>query len=149
MHASFGDISVIHRCLFVESLMQRVNSVCFNNEGTVFASGSYDTTVKLWDVRTHDRGGQCIQTLPEAKDSIVSVILDETSIISGFFLFTSLSCRSVDGSIRSYDIRAGMMNQEQLNGMVCGSPHSQYRSAPSRFLAMASATSPARHPARP
>ena len=116
MHVSFGGISVIHRYLIVYSIIQRVNSVCFNKEGTVFASGSYDTTVKLWDVRSHDRGGQCIQTLPEAKDSIISVILDETSIISGFSLVLALSYRSVDGSIRSYDIRAGMMNQEQLNG---------------------------------
>lgn len=120
--------------------IQRVNSVCFNKEGTVFASGSYDTTVKLWDVRTHDRGGQCIQTLPEAKDSIVSVILDETSIISGFFNFHNLICRSVDGSIRSYDIRAGMMSQEQLNGMAHRYSHSQCLSVPSPFLVTVSAT---------
>lgn len=112
----------------------------------MFASGSYDTTVKLWDVRTHDRGGQCIQTLPEAKDSIVSVILDETSIISGFSFVLPLSHRSVDGGIRSYDIRAGMMNQEQLNGTERRSPHSQFPSVLSLFLATASATLPARHP---
>ncbi|KAM7454114.1 hypothetical protein BLSTO_05131 [Blastocystis sp. subtype 1] len=86
---------------------QRVNCVCLNNEGSVFASGSYDTTVKLWDTRS--RNSQCIQTMNDATDSVTSVCMDDTCIISG----------SVDGCIRTYDIRAGQLTTEKLPIPVC------------------------------
>ena len=68
-----------------------MNCVCLNNEGSVFASGSYDTTVKLWDTRyglllclpRSSRNSQCIQTMNDATDSVTSVCMDDTCIITG------------------------------------------------------------------
>ena len=37
----------------------RVQSVAFNHDNTILASGSYDEKIKLWDVKT----GKCIETL--------------------------------------------------------------------------------------
>ena len=37
----------------------RVNSVSFNHDGSILASGSYDKSIKLWSMP----GGQLIQTL--------------------------------------------------------------------------------------
>lgn len=31
---------------------QGINSVCFNNNGTILASGSNDKTIKLWNFET-------------------------------------------------------------------------------------------------
>jgi WD40 repeat protein len=37
----------------------QVESVAFQLDGQALASGSYDETIKLWDVRT----GECLKTL--------------------------------------------------------------------------------------
>ncbi|KAK8810028.1 hypothetical protein WA538_003580, partial [Blastocystis sp. DL] len=86
---------------------QRINTVCYNPEGSVIASGSYDTTVKLWDTKSHS--SQCIQTLSDAADSITSICMDDTSIVTG----------SVDGTVRSYDIRMGKLYEERTGVPIC------------------------------
>ncbi|TGZ81179.1 WD40 repeat-like protein [Ascodesmis nigricans] len=73
----------------------RINAVSFNAESTVLASGSYDATVKLWDCKSSNR--KPIQTLDEAKDSVMDVEIRGTDIIT--------AC--VDGRIRNYDMRMG------------------------------------------
>jgi mitogen-activated protein kinase organizer 1 len=75
----------------------RVNDVKFNGESTVIVSASYDATVRLWDCRSQSRFP--IQVLDHAKDSVSSIQLTDTEIITG----------SIDGCIRIYDIRAGAM----------------------------------------
>ena len=37
------------------------HAVAFNHDGTMIVSGSFDKTIKLWDVKT----GTCISTLKE------------------------------------------------------------------------------------
>ena len=44
-------------------------SVSFSPDGTTVASGSYDETVKLWDVTT----GECLQTLEGHSNAVRSV----------------------------------------------------------------------------
>ncbi|PVU88315.1 hypothetical protein BB560_006382 [Smittium megazygosporum] len=73
----------------------RINSVCMNDEGSLIVSGSFDTTVQIFDTRSRQK--RPIQTLTDAKDSISSVCINQYQIISG----------SVDGYIRTYDIRQG------------------------------------------
>lgn len=73
----------------------RINAVSYNAESTVLASGSYDATVKLWDCKSSSR--KPIQTLDEAKDSVMDVEILGTDIVTG----------CVDGRIRNYDMRMG------------------------------------------
>lgn len=69
----------------------------FNSNSAVLATGSFDTTVKLWDCRS--RNFEPIQTLSEAKDSISSVEINDNEILTG----------SVDGTLRIYDVRTGKL----------------------------------------
>lgn len=61
---------------------QRVNAVAFNTDGTVIVSGSYDSTIRIWDCRSLSK--RPMQTLTEAKDSVESVLIDGFQIISGY-----------------------------------------------------------------
>jgi mitogen-activated protein kinase organizer 1 len=81
----------------------RINSITCSPDATIIVSGSYDTTVKVWDGRT--RSSDPLQTFKDAKDSIskVMVDMDKKEI---------LSC-SVDGCIRIYDIRKGQVRVDQ------------------------------------
>ncbi|QSL64922.1 hypothetical protein MERGE_002226 [Pneumocystis wakefieldiae] len=83
----------------------RVNSVSFNVEATVLASGSYDSSVRLWDCRSSSHTP--IQVLEDGKDSISSVLIANHEIITG----------SIDGRVRTYDLRKG-----QLYTDVIGQP---------------------------
>ncbi|KAJ1507376.1 WD repeat-containing protein 83 [Coelomomyces lativittatus] len=84
----------------------RINAVALNEEGNVVASGSYDATVKLWDMKSNDKSP--IQTLTDAKDSITSLS------IHGHTLLTA----SVDGYLRSYDIRIGTLTTDFIGAPI-------------------------------
>lgn len=70
----------------------RVNC-CKFKDSSVLVTGSNDATVRLWDTRAKT----CIQTLPPFSDSVTGVQCDDTAI---------LGC-SVDGSLRTFDVRTG------------------------------------------
>lgn len=76
---------------------QRINAVCMNEDATVLFTGSYDSTVCLWDLRASGRDP--IQVLSDSKDSVTTVALTKNEILVG----------SVDGKLRVYDIRAGRL----------------------------------------
>jgi mitogen-activated protein kinase organizer 1 len=78
----------------------RINSVAFNAESTVLASGSFDATIRLWDVKSQQ--GRPIQILQEARDSITCVVLGDREIVAS----------SVDGHVRTYDLRMGELRAD-------------------------------------
>ncbi|OJD20876.1 hypothetical protein ACJ73_07788, partial [Blastomyces percursus] len=87
----------------------RVEAVEFGGEAdSIVASGSADTTLKLWDTRSLT--SKPIQTLSEARDTISSlrIHMPTASILSG----------SYDGRIRSYDLRMGMVNVDVMGHEV-------------------------------
>uniref|UniRef100_A0A7S0IYN5 Anaphase-promoting complex subunit 4 WD40 domain-containing protein n=1 Tax=Calcidiscus leptoporus TaxID=127549 RepID=A0A7S0IYN5_9EUKA len=77
---------------------QRVNAVTYNAEGSVLVSASYDTSVRCWDCRS--RSAAPIQVLSESADSVTCAAVGQHEI------FTS----SVDGVLRCYDLRAGLLS---------------------------------------
>jgi mitogen-activated protein kinase organizer 1 len=75
----------------------RINTIAINKNEEVLVSGSYDCSVRIWDLKSQNK--DAVQTLSHAKDSITKVIVLRDKIVSA----------SVDGKIRLYDIRMGQM----------------------------------------
>lgn len=84
----------------------RVNCVDFGGEdGSVVVSGSYDATVRLWDCKSQST--KPIQVLEEARDSVSSLHVVGHEIVTG----------SVDGRMRVYDLRMGMIFVDVIGRM--------------------------------
>lgn len=76
----------------------RVNCVGFAGDGAgVVVSGSFDATVRLWDCKS--QSVKPIQVLGEARDSVSGLHVVGHEIVTG----------SVDGRLRVYDLRMGML----------------------------------------
>jgi mitogen-activated protein kinase organizer 1 len=58
-----------------------VNAVAFNDESSVLISGSFDATVRLWDIRSSNF--QPIQVIEDFKDSVMSVDVQGVEIVTG------------------------------------------------------------------
>ena len=66
--------------------------VKFNPQSNVLASGSFDESVKLWDVDT----GECISTLPAHSDPVTMIDFNKDG--------TKLATSSYDGLCRIWDV---------------------------------------------
>ncbi len=85
----------------------RVEAVAFGGDGaSVVVSGSYDSTVRLWD--TKSQSTKPLMQLSEAKDSVSTVKVVEHEIIAG----------SIDGRLRVYDIRMGQVSVDVMGHPV-------------------------------
>ncbi|KAI5786467.1 WD40-repeat-containing domain protein [Peziza echinospora] len=93
--AFLWDVATAKTIRRFEGHGSRINCVGFNSDATVMATGSFDATVRLWDLKSNS--WKPIQVLDEAKDSVT------TLKVVGWEIFTG----SVDGSLRTYDIRMG------------------------------------------
>ncbi|KAL8711419.1 MAG: hypothetical protein Q9220_004077 [cf. Caloplaca sp. 1 TL-2023] len=81
----------------------RVNCVDFGGEdGSVVVSGSFDATVRLWDCKSQSM--KPIQTLEDSSDSVSSLHVLSHEIVTG----------SVDGKLRLYDLRMGMVHVDTI-----------------------------------
>lgn len=72
-----------------------VTCLGFSSNSQMLASGSADTTLKLWDVAT----GQCLHTLSEHRDWVLSVAFDSND--------TLLATSSADRTIKLWDTATG------------------------------------------
>jgi WD40 repeat protein len=94
----------------------RINTVRFSgstNTGqrhsgsSVILSGSFDSKVMIWDVRSQSRAP--IQTLQEGRDSVTSIECSEGNVgevVVGY----------VDGTVRTYDLRMGKKVEDVIAG---------------------------------
>ncbi|KAF6819704.1 WD domain-containing protein [Colletotrichum sojae] len=85
----------------------RVNCVSFAGEGdSLVVSAGFDTTVRAWDCRS--QSAKPVQVLDEAKDSVTALAVREAEIVAG----------SVDGRVRSYDVRMGKCVTDVMGASV-------------------------------
>ncbi|KAK0668910.1 putative mitogen-activated protein kinase organizer 1 [Cercophora samala] len=89
----FGSNSTTH------SHTGRVNAVLISgHDDSLVISGGHDTTVRIWDAKSNS--SKPIQVLSDAKDAITCLATPgggEPEVVTG----------SVDGRVRSYDVRTG------------------------------------------
>src|SRR5256885_1364904 len=71
------------------------NSVAFSPEGKTLASGSYDKTIKLWDVAS----GELLRSLEGHRDSVLSVAFSSDG--------KTLASGSNDTTIKLWDVASG------------------------------------------
>lgn len=64
--------------------------------------GSFDATVRLWDCKS--QSPKPIQVLEEARDSVSTLSIVEYEIVTG----------SVDGKLRLYDLRMGIVKVDVI-----------------------------------
>ncbi|EMD32095.1 hypothetical protein CERSUDRAFT_109006 [Gelatoporia subvermispora B] len=93
--------------------MAKIFAVEFNEDASVLASGSYDSTVRLWDLRSQNR--QPIQLLEDARDAVQTLHIGPTYILTG----------SVDGHVRTYDLRMGELRTDFIGFPVASVVPSQ------------------------
>ncbi|MCJ1394881.1 hypothetical protein MMC18_007761 [Xylographa bjoerkii] len=85
----------------------RVNAVALGGAAQeVVVSGSFDATVRLWDGRS--AATKPIQVLEDARDSVSSVAVAGWEIVAG----------SVDGRVRLYDVRMGVVHVDVVGHPV-------------------------------
>lgn len=85
----------------------RINAVSFAGvEDAVLVSGSDDRTVRVWDLK--GRNANPIMVFEEAGDSVTAVVVRQEEIITG----------SVDGRLRSYDVRMGLVTEDTMPAAV-------------------------------
>lgn len=85
----------------------RVNRGIFAGDGdSVVITGSYDGTVKIWDTKSNNY--KPIMTLEEARDAVTDLCVFDAEIMAA----------SVDGRVRSYDLRMGMCSVDVIGHPV-------------------------------
>ncbi|KAH7152438.1 WD40-repeat-containing domain protein [Dactylonectria estremocensis] len=90
-----------------QSHSARVNCVSFAGDGdSLIVSGGFDTTVRIWD--TKSTSFKPIQVLAEARDAVTSIAVRGPEVVVG----------SVDGRVRSYDIRMGRCTTDVIGASV-------------------------------
>lgn len=90
----------------MRSHSDKVNVVKHAAGSSVLLSGSFDKTVKIWDLRS--RTFTPIQALTDFKDGVTSICVTNYEIIVS----------SSDGSIRTYDIRAGILQTDTIGSAI-------------------------------
>lgn len=86
----------------VTAHQSKINTMAVNRAENVIATGSFDNSVKLWDLLSSQH--KPIQVLDDFKDSVTKVLFTEDQLIAG----------SVDGYLRTYDIRMGKLIKDNI-----------------------------------
>ena len=95
-----------------------MSSVAFNFDGTMLASGSYDKTIKLWDVKSRS----LITTLSGHTDSVLSVCFSPDGSL--------LASGSWDGTIILWDMKPYIGQEPQQPNIVISDKNHNFNATP-------------------
>lgn len=116
----------------------RINAVAATTKygGEAYATASYDATVAIWDGRSRDT--KPLQVLKDAKDSITSVYIEQQTSDGGSRSSCSNSSNrdnneniaiirtaSVDGIVRTYDLRKGLLQCDNFGSPITSMVHTK------------------------
>lgn len=88
--------------------LAKVIDVTFNQEANLVLSGSADGTVRIWELSA--RSSSPVQVLSDFRDSVSKLKVTDSEIVVS----------SLDGCIRVYDIRNGIMKTDDFFSPVTG-----------------------------
>ena len=107
----------------------RINAVAATTQygGEAYVTASYDATVAIWDGRSRDT--KPLQVLKDAKDSVTSVYIQQQTSSGGAHNSSSsvkdysnniaiIRTASVDGIVRTYDLRKGLLQCDDFGSPV-------------------------------
>jgi len=98
----FWDLNTARVIRKLRGHESKINSLQYNQNFSAIFSGSYDKTVRVWDLKARSR--KPIQIMSQFKDSVSCVMVRDNSIFTG----------CIDGCIRIFDIRMGMLTTDHL-----------------------------------
>ncbi|KAK1967208.1 WD domain-containing protein [Colletotrichum sublineola] len=85
----------------------RINCVSFAGDAdSLVVSAGFDTSVRVWDAKSSS--AKPVQVLDEAKDAVTALAVRDAEIVAG----------SVDGRVRSYDVRMGRCVTDVIGASV-------------------------------
>lgn len=89
--------------------LQRINSIAWNEDYSVLVSGSYDNSLRFWDCKSNNCT-KPLQIEQSFKDSVSQVIVNKAEVIAS----------SIDGCVRTFDIRRGELTTDNFASPVVG-----------------------------
>jgi mitogen-activated protein kinase organizer 1 len=98
----------------------RINAVTATTpNGDAYLTASYDGTVRIWDGKS-PRDFKPIQILAEAQDSVtdIHVVQQQDSTSTGNSPIGLIRTASVDGVVRTYDVRRGLLKSDQCHAPI-------------------------------
>jgi mitogen-activated protein kinase organizer 1 len=117
----------------------RINDVAATTQygGEAFVTASYDATVAIWDGRSRDT--KPLQVLNDAKDSVTNVHIRQQTTDGGAHNSSSSSSSnkdysnniaiirtaSVDGVVRTYDLRKGLLQCDNFGSPITSMAHTR------------------------
>lgn len=116
----------------------RINAVAATTQygGEAYVTASYDATVAIWDGRSRDT--KPLQVLKDAKDSVTSVYIQQQTSSGGAHSSSSsnsvknysnniaiIRTASVDGIVRTYDLRKGLLQCDDFGSPVTSMAHTK------------------------
>eukprot|EP01015_Nassula_variabilis_P016674 TRINITY_DN2571_c0_g2_i2.p1 TRINITY_DN2571_c0_g2~~TRINITY_DN2571_c0_g2_i2.p1 ORF type:complete len:216 (+),score=25.87 TRINITY_DN2571_c0_g2_i2:65-712(+) len=84
----------------------KINSISFNYDCNVLATGSYDATLRFWDLRSNSFNS--IQVVKDFKDSVSKALIVGEHII----------CSCMDGTMKTFDIRKFEVVTDQVGSPI-------------------------------
>jgi mitogen-activated protein kinase organizer 1 len=117
-----GNVAVLHDVVTGQCVRRfqghvgRINDVTFSSGAETCISASYDTTVRIWDGRNRSSkaNNEPIQILKDAKDSVTVIKTIQNNAN------TLICTASVDGNIRTYDLRKGIIRCDYCDSPIIG-----------------------------
>jgi len=110
----------------------RINAVAATTFGESYVTASYDATVAIWDGRSRDT--KPLQVLKDAKDSVTNIHVVQhgfeggshnCSDVSDINNISIIRTASVDGFVRTYDIRAGLLQCDNFGSPITSTAHTK------------------------
>jgi mitogen-activated protein kinase organizer 1 len=99
----------------------RINAVAMSANSQAYLSASYDATVRIWDARSVQNSHRPMQILSEATDSVTAIHVQQQSSGGGGGGGTAIiRTASVDGIVRSYDLRKGLVYCDDVGSAITG-----------------------------